>query len=55
VRTGADISLKGDEFGALLRHVYKFWGRAAAGSGKAGDPILHHIKNRSDATDDFKN
>jgi hypothetical protein len=44
-----------DEYGALLRHVYEFCRRAAAGSGNSGDPILHREppfikKNRSDAT-----
>jgi hypothetical protein len=30
-----------DEYGALLRHVYEFPWRVAAGSGKSADPILH--------------
>jgi hypothetical protein len=48
-----------DEYDALLRHVYEFCGRAAAGSGKSADPILHcepHVlKHRSDVMGDFKN
>jgi uncharacterized protein with PQ loop repeat len=30
-----------DEYGALLRHVYEFCWRVAAGSGKSADLILH--------------
>jgi hypothetical protein len=51
--------VRGDEYGALLRYLYEFYGSAAAGSDKSGDPILYrehpHIQNRSDATGDFKN
>jgi hypothetical protein len=44
--SGADtrrayISVTGDEYGALLRHVYEFCGRGATGSRKLADPILH--------------
>jgi hypothetical protein len=43
----------------LLRHAYKFWGRAAAGFSKSTDCIFRYEtplrKNRSDATGDFKN
>jgi hypothetical protein len=39
-------------------HVYKFCSRAATGSSKSGDPILHrespHIKKRIDATSNLK-
>jgi hypothetical protein len=48
-----------DECGILVRHAYKFFGRAAVGSIKSADHILHSetslLKNRSDATGDFKN
>jgi hypothetical protein len=47
-----------DEYSALLRHVYVFCWRVAAGSGKSADPILHHeppvLKHRSDAMGDLK-
>jgi hypothetical protein len=38
----ACISVTGDEYCTLLRHIYKFFWRVAAGSGKSADPILHH-------------
>jgi hypothetical protein len=48
-----------DEYGALLRHVYKFCWRDAAGSGKSAYPILHRepplLKHRGNAMGDFKN
>jgi hypothetical protein len=48
-----------DECGALLRNAHQFLWRTAASSGKSGDTILHRepplLKNRSDATGDFKN
>jgi hypothetical protein len=48
-----------DEYGALLRHVYKFWWRVAAVSGKSADPILHCepplLKHFSEVMGDFKN
>jgi hypothetical protein len=48
-----------DKFGALLRNAHQFLRHTAASSGKSGDAILHHepplLKNRSDATGDFKN
>jgi hypothetical protein len=48
-----------DECGALLRNAHQFLRRTAASSGKSGDTILHRepplLKNRSDATGDFKN
>jgi hypothetical protein len=30
-----------DKYGALLQHVYKFFWRVAAGSGKSADHFLH--------------
>jgi hypothetical protein len=51
--------VKDDEYGTLLRHIYKFFWCAAAGSGKSAYHFLHRktplFKNRSDETDDFKN
>jgi hypothetical protein len=48
-----------DKYGSLLRHIYEFCWRFAAGSGKSADPILHReaprFKHRSDAMGDFKN
>jgi hypothetical protein len=48
-----------DDCGALLRHVYEFGWREAAGSGKSAGPILHRepllLKHRSDVMGDFKN
>jgi hypothetical protein len=48
-----------DEYGALLRHVYEFFWRVAAESGKSADHFLHRetplLKNRSDGKSDFKN
>jgi hypothetical protein len=48
-----------DECGALLRNAYQFLRRTAASSGKSGDTILQSepplLKNRNDATADFKN
>jgi hypothetical protein len=53
------MSVTDDEYGALLRHVYKFCWRVATDSGKSADLILHRespiLKHRSDATGDFKN
>jgi hypothetical protein len=43
----------------LLRHVYEYCWRVAAGSGKSAYLILHHepplLKHRSNATGDLKN
>jgi hypothetical protein len=48
-----------NEYGALLRHVYKFFWRVAPGSGKSADRFLHHetplLQNRGDETGHFKN
>jgi hypothetical protein len=48
-----------NEYGVLVQHTYKFFGRAAAGSSKTADHILHHetplLKNHSNVTGDFKN
>jgi hypothetical protein len=48
------IRVTDNEYVALLRHVYQFCWRVAAGSGKLADPILHHepplLKHCTDAT-----
>jgi hypothetical protein len=48
-----------DKCSALLRNAHQFLQRTAASSGKSGDTILQRepplLKNRSDATGDFKN
>jgi hypothetical protein len=53
------LAVTDDKHSALLRHLYEFCRRVAAGSGKSADPSLRRepplLKHRSDATGDIKN